>query len=214
MNSLFKKIAEAQQKYNWNNESLTVLNKERDRLKKELKLIEEEQTKLENIIFTAKLVIEKITYENKNSLEDFLTYALRQVFSDRDYTIKLNIKEGTKKPGLEIVLIENNVEQEIADAIGGGILSTLGLLMQIYYVELFKLNKVMFIDEGLKELSATKLNGLDETHRGYLENLLIFIKWLANEKQYKFVLITHDNKVKEFADKVYKVDKGCVTEWK
>jgi DNA repair exonuclease SbcCD ATPase subunit len=153
---------------------------------------------------------EKITYQSKVSLENFLTYALQQIFTDRNYEIKFNLKEETKKPGLELMLVENGVEQEITDAVGGGILSTLGLLLQIYYIEKHELNKIMFIDEGLKELSSTKLSESED--KSYLENLLTFIKWLAKEKNYKFILVTHDQKVREFADKVYEVKKGVVAE--
>lgn len=184
--------------------------KDKKRLEDSLKEKESLKDNLENIIFATKLIIEKITVESKNSLESFLSYALKEIFDDRDYEIKLVFKEDTKKPGLEFVLSEGGVDQEISDAVGGGIISTLGLLLQIYYIEVYKVNKILFIDEGLKEVSSAKI-GNGET-KSYLENLLAFLKWLAYEKQYRLIVVTHDNKVREYADKIYEVRKGVVTE--
>jgi ABC-type microcin C transport system duplicated ATPase subunit YejF len=66
----------------------------------------------------------------------------------------------------------------------------------------------MFIDEGLKEIS-TGVNAEGEAVN-YLNNLLTFLKWLAETKEYSLVIITHDNTVKEFANSVYTVRKGKV----
>ena len=175
--------------------------------KKSLDKLNKMDSDLENLIYTCKLVLEKITYANKIKLEEFLTEAVRSIFVDRDYRIELLIKEDTKKPGLELTLTEGSVQQEITDAVGGGIISTLGLLLQIYYMEVYKLNKIMFIDEGLKEVS-TGLNSESSESINYLDNLLRFLQFLAKEKGYALVIVTHDNNVRKFADKVYSMSLG------
>ena len=163
----------------------------------------------DNLMYTCKLIIEKLTFNSKHKLEKFLTHAFQHIFTDRHYVIELALKEDTKKPGLELTLIENDKRQEITEAVGGGIISTLGLLLQIYYIEVYDLNKIMFIDEGLKEVSTGKSVSGQESPN-YLENVLQFLKWLAKEKGYKFVIVTHDPQVRKFADKIYEVKNGKV----
>ncbi|MFW5799641.1 MAG: hypothetical protein ACOCV8_02400 [Spirochaetota bacterium] len=194
--------------YNYKREQLAQAVEDKKTLQDATTKIEDSADKIENLIFTCKLILEKITYTSKIKLENFLTQALQNIFIDRNYELKLILKEDTKRPGLELTLSENGVDQEITDAVGGGIISTLGLLLQIYYIEVYKLNKIMFIDEGLKEVS-TGINSEGESVN-YLENLLAFLKWLAEEKKYSLIIITHDNTVKKYANKIYSVEKGKV----
>lgn len=163
----------------------------------------------DNLMYTCKLIIEKLTFNSKHKLEKFLTHAFQRIFTDRHYAIELVLKEDTKKPGLELTLVENGKRQEITESVGGGIISTLGLLLQIYYIEIYGLNKIMFIDEGLKEVSTGKSVSGQESPN-YLENVLQFLRWLSKEKNYKFVIVTHDPQVRKFADKVYEIKNGKV----
>lgn len=205
-------IREIEEGRSHRNYLLARLEKYKSNRKKEkasMKELASEESTLENLVYTCKIILEKITYANKVKLEDFLTEAVKSIFIDRDYKIELLLKEDTKKPGLELTLTESGVQQEITDAVGGGIISTLGLLLQIYYIEAYKLNKVMFIDEGLKEVS-TGLNSESSESVNYLDNLLRFLQWLAKEKQYSLVIVTHDNSVRKFADKTYEVRLGEV----
>lgn len=167
-------------------------------------------TKLElvhNTLIAVKLILEKITHENKARLELFATEALQRIFTDKNYAIELEVRDDTKRPAINILLVENGVKQDIRDSVGGGIVTTLGLLFQIYYLEVYELNKIIFIDEGLKEVSKTNLN---ETSVNYLNNLLLFLKDLSRERQYKIVVVTHDDSVKDIADVVYQVKDGEV----
>jgi DNA repair exonuclease SbcCD ATPase subunit len=183
--------------------------KDKESLINERDSILKRKDQLDNLIFTCKHILEKITFDSKHKLEKFLSYAFKNIFTDRQYSIELALKEDTKKPGLELTLIEDGKKQEITESVGGGILSTLGLLLQIYYVEVYNLNKIMFIDEGLKEVS-TDQTVYTHDNVNYLKNILGFLKWLSYEKQYRFVIVTHDSQVKEFADKIYEVKKGGV----
>jgi hypothetical protein len=205
---IIKDIRSKKELYKFKISELEKLKTKKEQYKTKTKRIEGDKDLKDNLILTCKLIIEKITYASKAKLEKFLTEALKNIFTDRSYEIKLLLKEDTKKPGLELTLSENGIDQEITDSVGGGIISTLGLLLQIYYIEVYGLNKVMFIDEGLKEIS-TGINSEGESVN-YLENLLSFLKWLAEEKKYSLVIITHDNVVKKYADRVYSVEKGVV----
>lgn len=208
-NSLIEQIKDKQKLKRYTEVSLQQDTDSKEKIIKELETVETASKNLENLLFTCKLILEKITFNSKHKLENFLTYAFNNIFTDRNYQIELALKEDTKKPGLELTLIEDGQRQEVTEAVGGGIITTLGLLLQIYYMEVYNINKIMFIDEGLKEVST------DQTVYGhenvnYLKNILNFLKWLAAQKQYRFIIVTHDPQVKEFADTIYEVKKGQV----
>jgi len=164
-----------------------------------------------NISYACKLLLEKLVNTSKSQLENFLTFAINQIFPNREYSIELILKKDSKQPALELTLVESGVKQNIKDSVGGGILHTLGLLLQIYYIEVYKLNKVMFIDEGLKAVSSNST--FDGKGISYLENVLNFLKYLSKERGYTFVLVTHEDKVREYADKTYIVERGKVKLW-
>lgn len=169
----------------------------------------EDLSKYENIVLACKLILEKITYQNKIKLELFITNALQTIFSDRDYRLEVNIRDDLKRPSINLLLEESGKKQDIRDSVGGGIITTIGLLFQIYYLEVYGLNKILFIDEGLKEVS--KVSG-EHTDVNYLDNLLNFLKSLSRERDYRIVVITHDESVRAIADKVYRVNLGEVSE--
>ena len=108
-----------------------------------------------------------------------------------------------------MTLVEEGKKQEITESVGCGIISTLGILLQIYYIQVYDINKILFIDEGLKEVSTDQAS-FESENTNYLKNILGFLKWLASEKDYRFVIVTHDLQVREFADAVYEVKKGSV----
>lgn len=190
--------------------SLNKLIEEKERLSQKKKDLKNREEQFDNLMFTCKLIIEKITFNSKYKLEKFLTYAFQNIFVDRDYKVELLLKEDTKKAGLELTLVEKDMRQEVTESVGGGIITTLGLLLQIYYIEVYGLNKIMFIDEGLKEVSTGQVVDGHESVN-YLANILNFLKWLSEEKDYRFVIVTHDAQVRAFADKIYEVKEGSVT---
>ena len=204
---LIQQIKEKQSLYSYKSETLEKLKTSQANLQEKLKAYKEDLEEANNMILACKLLLEKLVNSNKASLENFLTFALKKIFTDRNYSIKLNLKEDSKRPGLDLVLVENDIEQNLSDSVGGGILSTLGLLLQIYYIEAFKLSRVMFIDEGLKEISKADPSNLS---KDYLSGILDFLKWLSEEKNYIFVVVTHDQDVVSKSDIVYRVSNGEV----
>lgn len=204
---LINQIQEKVNKYNFIKSTLETKEVQKKSKEETLSLHNSTLEEINQIMLACKLILEKITYQNKVKIEEFITYALQNIFTDRDYRIELEIKEDTKRPALTMMLVENGIKQDIKDAVGGGIITTLGFLLQIYYLEVYNKNKIMFIDEGLKEVSK-----LDQEAENidYLGNLLQFLKWLSEDRGYKFVVVTHDDTVREVADTVYRVRLGEV----
>lgn len=209
MSSLVSKLETKQVEYRFKSNRLVKLEDQIEKLEEEIAEDEPKIDTLENRVYGCKLLVEKLVGVNKNNLETFLTFAVQKIFTDRNYIVRLDFKEDSKRPALELILEENGIAQEITDAVGGGILSTLGLLLQIYYIEVYGLTKVMFIDEGLKEVS--KANPNDPDSKDYLTDILGFLKWMSQERGYTFVIVTHDTSVVDMSDRVYTVKNGQVT---
>lgn len=210
LSSVLDRIKAKQQTYLFISGEVEELNKEWNELTNELEELEGHLETSEKVQVACKALVEALTKVNKTNLENFLTFAVKTIFSDRNYEVKFILKEETKRPGLEFTLVEDGIEQGITDAVGGGIISVLGLLSQIYFLELYGLEKVLFIDEGLKEVSGYNSTG----DINYLQNTLSFLKYLAENKGYMFVIITHDTYVKDIADVVYGVESGKVRKLK
>lgn len=208
---IIKAIRYKQAEYAVNKASLVKEQAASDALKADLTNKSAMSASQLNISYACKLLLEKLVHTSKANLENFLTFALNQIFPNRAYSIELVLKKESKQSGLELVLVENGIKQNIKDAVGGGILHTLGLLLQIYYIEVYGISKVMFIDEGLKAISSSNI--FENESISYLENVLNFLKYLSRERGYIFVLVTHDNKVREYADKTYLVERGKIKLW-
>lgn len=202
-----EEIKRKKQLYLFKTSNLETLKETQTELHNNIESLRTDLKQHENVIFASKLLLEKAINTGKSKLEDFLTFSIQKIFYDRNYEIRLNLKEDSKKPGLDIVLVENDIEQALTDAVGGGILATLGLLLQIYYIEALGLSKVMFIDEGLKEVSKADSSSSTED---YLSSILDFLKFLSKERSYTFVLVTHDQDVIQKSDIVYRVNAGKV----
>lgn len=145
-----------------------------------------------------KLIDEESETFIKN-LQDLITFGLKAIFFDRDYRCSINIKETT---GAELRLIYTNddgmeVDTVINDGIGGGVITVIGTLMQIYFINYYGVAKIMFVDEGFSQISSQ-----------YIGRFFEFIKELSVREGLTMLIVTHDSRVMEYADSVYKIKSG------
>ena len=150
-----------------------------------------------------KEIIDKLSREHIDKLVDLLTYALQTIFYDKNYSVEVLLGDKRNVKTLDLQLVEkvsNRVIRSSFDSIGGGILSIVGFVMQVYYIGVYNLSSILFIDEGFSQVSSR-----------YIEPLMLFINELAKSKDFIFVLITHDDRLKSKASRTYVVDNGGVT---
>ena len=151
-------------------------------------------------------IIDIMSKEFIDSIVDMLTYALQTIFYDRDYSIKIVLRELRNAKQADIILVEKKddgsiIESPIPDNWGGGITAVLGLVLQIYFIQYFKLNKVLFIDEGLSQISTS-----------YIPTTMKFLKTLSEQRDFKFLMIAHDVRFIKYADIQYEMIQGKLTE--
>lgn len=131
-------------------------------------------------------------------LNGVLDYGIKTVFDDCEYSIEIRVSENDKAT-IHLVYdsengdkIEPNVQQ-----CGGGIRTVVGILAQVYFIFFYKVEPIIFIDEGLSQLSSR-----------YVPNLMSLIKELADKNGLKILLITHDDRFLQYATQCYEVDNG------
>lgn len=176
-----------------------------------IKNIENKEKELDNL--TENIANHKIAYEtlnniiNKNtetyinSIKTLLNKAISTIFYDENYIINIDYQD--KK--INFILIDKNqldnennpLEIDIDDACGGGIITVIGFILQLFIIESLELNKIIFIDEGFMALSEK-----------YRPLLYEFTNEFSKTSGLKVLLISHDELVKEYANTLYEIEHG------
>lgn len=171
-------------------------------------LIEEKTKRLESLNELVKNTKFSVEYLDKlikeesgkfiKRLNGVLDYGIKTVFDDCEYSIEIRVSDNDKAT-IHLVYdsetgdkIEPNVQQ-----CGGGIRTVVGILAQIYFIFFYKVEPIIFIDEGLSQLSSR-----------YVPNLMSLIKELADKNGLKILLITHDDRFLQYATQCYEIDNG------
>lgn len=176
---------------------------------------DEKTTQLENekdslnvqnfAIDTLKEIMDKLSQEHVEKVVSLLTYALTVIFHDKNYSVEIVTSDKRNVKTADLILVERTedrvIRSEFNDSIGGGILAVVGLVLQIYYCNVLGQSPVLFMDEALSQVSSE-----------YISTLMAFIKELAETKNLIIVLISHDERYMNYADKTYMVNDGDVKE--
>ena len=193
----------------------------RDTLKKEyennIKLQMEKEKELSDCLEEINLL--KLSYEqlekiisdsNKhyiNRIKSILNKAISTIFYDEDYYINIIVED--KK--LNFMLVDNNntddkgtpLEVDLNDACGGGIITVIGFILQLFTIEMLQVNKIIFIDEGFMALS--------ESYRPLFYD---FINEFCESTGMIVLLVSHDELVKEKAKQIFEIEHGNIKEEK
>ena len=180
--------------YNATKQSLDELGKEQEALINNKTLLEKSKPFIDDLIT-------KFSETSLKRLEDLLTLGVSRIFQDRDYKVEIRVSEKRSSKCAELYLIDSGHAFLMRDScVAGGILVVVGFLIQAFYVANLDVAKVMFLDEALSNISTQ-----------YLDNFFSFVKELSEQIGLTVVLITHDNRFLEYADRLYKVNNGVYT---
>lgn len=168
-----------------------------DNLKKE-----KESSVIQNAsIDILKTIIDRMSEEHIERIVDLLTYALQTIFFDRAYTVEIQVGDKRNSKVAELVLVEEKdgtkIRSPFDGGIGGGVLAVVGFILQVYYLGYLNQASIMFCDESFSQVSAQ-----------YVPTLMGFIKELAEQEGFIFVLISHDERLNAYADRQYLIDAG------
>lgn len=178
-------------------EQLAKLDQERIRLGKEVEIYQK-------VCSVIQKLNEILTEQHIESVSELVTYALRTIFYDRDYTFKIEVSDRGNRKKAEMFLLENTkdglIQTLIPSGNGGGVQTVIGFVLQVYYIEYFSARKIILMDEALSQISIQ-----------YLDHFMLFLRTLIEEKGFSFLLITHDERLIPYADYVFSMQKGVLT---
>lgn len=165
------------------------------------KLLQDQQT-YEQSIDILKKMMDNLSRSQINHLSDLLNSSVQSIFFDRQYSIELQITELRNQNQLKILLHEDTPDGHVVSDIndnGYGLKGIIGFILQCYFIIYYKQEPILFLDEAFGNLSSQYLP--------YLKSLIVS---LTNKYGFRFILITHDERLMELADRTYRVRLGEV----
>ena len=199
--SLEKKATDLYIKYNALKSSYLTTVQSIEQLSKEYTALVDNRTLLDRSKPFIDDMIDKFSESSLKKLEDLLTLGVSRIFQDRDYKVEIKVSEKRSAKCAELYLIDSGHSFLMRDScVAGGILVVVGFLIQVFYVANLDVAKILFLDEALSNISTQ-----------YLDNFFSFVKELSTQIGLTVVLITHDTRFLEYADRLYKVSGGVYT---
>lgn len=177
---------------------------DREKLSDDLRNTIKKEKTYEEAVDLMKKIVESMSTSQIEHLQKLINSALETIFFDRQYSVDLVVTELRNTNNLQILLSETNedgtvVKTKLVDN-GYGVKSIIGFILQVYFIIYHKEYPVLFLDEAFGTLSSQ-----------YVPYLKVLMDELAKKYGFIFILITHDTRFMDVADKTYLVDKGKVT---
>lgn len=147
------------------------------------------------------LCVTELYEESVASLQNTLNAALQYVFFDKNYKIRLNLKDSRGNKALDLFLIDEDdgLEVDMRD-IGQGVRTVISFILKAYYL-LNQNSRILLLDEKYSNLSAA-----------YVPTFYTFMESFCSQNNFIIIMISHvDNQI-EHADKVYYLNDGVISE--
>ncbi|PNX50504.1 MAG: hypothetical protein BV456_06485 [Thermoplasmata archaeon M8B2D] len=167
------------------------------RIKEKQSSLKELKTERQALIDTKQVLIDSIKIINshfKKKIETITSQVVKRVFK-RDIKIEVNFE--TKPYGVEanIKVIENNIELDPMDDMGGSIIEVISLIIRLVLREISseRLRKTIILDEPFN----------------WAGDLIILIGQIIKEfsKDIQFIILTHDDRLEDIADRIYRIER-------
>lgn len=139
-----------------------------------------------------------IVYERSiQELKDLLNSALRSIFTDRSFEVDIILSDKRGK-SLQLKALDNGKPVNLKRGVGMGIKCVISAILHIYYLQC-KNSKILMLDEAYSNISEE-----------YVPAFFDFLSQLCEKLQFKIILITHDKRFLDYANKTYKINLGEV----
>lgn len=149
------------------------------------------------------LIIEKVNEKSIDKMMGLVNDGMNIIFDDRTIWVEHEVKEFRGSSVLEFYSMEKKGEDVIRSNIrtsqGEGVRTIVGLCILHYYIEINKANRIIVLDEVVSAVADM-----------YLINLFMFMKKLAEEGGYSYLLIEHDSRIDSYIDNKYIMQNGVL----
>ena len=167
------------------------------------------ENKLNSIEETLTMIAESKEYLRKaidiiyarsvGELNERLNAALKYIYYDRDLSVEMKMDDKRGKSLSIILKNENGEDISVKDGCGMGVKNVISCVLHSYYL-LSKNSKILMVDEKYSNIS-----------KEYLPRFFEFIRKLCEATGLTLIIITHDPRFIELADKKYYVRNGEVS---
>lgn len=161
------------------------------------------QALLEQVTEVLRALADLKREEMRLKVENLVTFGLRSVFKEH-LTFKIVSGERAKQSTMELKVVsivnEVEVETDIVNAHGGGLVQVIALLLRIVIL-LFSRPapaRILILDESLAHLS-----------REYLEPAAELLASLSNKLGLQILMVTHSPEFEDAADRIYSFSKSA-----
>lgn len=140
-----------------------------------------------------------IVYERSIvQLKSLLNSALSTIFVDRKFEIDIVLNDKRGK-SLHLTALEDGKPVNLKTGMGMGVLTVISAVLQMYYLQC-KNSRILLLDEKYSAVSEE-----------YVDAFFEFLSKMCKELQFRIILITHDKRFLQYADKKYCFNQGVVT---
>lgn len=178
--------------------SMFILENNQKSVKSKIESLEEKL----DVIEKAREIIRIVALDTQRQLEyqisEIVSLALASVFEE-PYKLKLNFVEQRGKTEAVITFERNNQECNPLTASGGGAVDVacMALRLSLWSLQQKRTRNTIILDEPFKCLS-----------KDLSEKAGQLLKMLSDKLGIQFILVTHDQNIVPYADKVFKVSKN------
>ena len=178
--------------------SMFILENNQKSVKSKIESLEEKL----DVIEKAREIIRIVALDTQKQLEyqisEIVSLALASVFEE-PYKLKLNFLEQRGKTEAVITFERNNQECNPLTASGGGAVDVacMALRLSLWSLQQKRTRNTIILDEPFKCLS-----------KDLSEKAGQLLKMLSDKLGIQFILVTHDQNIVPYADKVFKVSKN------
>lgn len=156
--------------------------------------INEEAFDLENSLQALKDVKPLLAASSIEQCENLANTALRAIF-ETDATIRYSTEEE------RFVLDKGEFDTDLVESNGGGYISVVSFIFNVFLIMKKKARRVVFFDEHFTQISSMNAD--------YFYKFFEFLKQFCKDLGFDFVLITQDQRIEaDMVDSYYIVDKG------
>lgn len=181
------------------------LNKEQEqKLISQIAQTSQDITLLDDALTVFKSLQDKLTHVHIDHITRLTNHALDTVFNDdyTQYSIRIETSQQRNNNTAQFYLLtteQGNTTETLLQNNGFGIQSLIGFTLQIYFILQQNQARLLLLDESLTAISTDKLPRLKQ-----------FIREIAKQYDFHFVLIAHMESLFELADYTYTVNNGKV----
>lgn len=201
--SLFNKAISLKSTIQATQSRLAQVQNQKDETLKKMKEQLDRKNLFEQSMEALKLINHTLSRSHIDHLEHLLNESIHTIFFDKNYDILLTITELRNTNNLQITLVEHTENGDVETNLqhnGFGLQCILGFILQVYFIIYYHQAPILFIDEGFTQLSTQ-----------YIPFLKSLLAGLTKKYNFIFVLVNHDPRLNDLADRIYEMNNGKVT---